>query len=87
MKTRSQDSSLPFVMLRGIRHNNRFITCNKPGDEHTKLKDGAVAFEVLGYATTIEEAQDQLYENPVDERFAMMKYTLGMMRKLNSLNI
>ena len=63
MKTRSQDSSLPFVMLEGIKIRNRFITCNVPGEDQTKLANGEVSYIILGYASTIKEAQANLYDS------------------------
>lgn len=46
----------PFVILRGIKEGNRFFSCND-GSDPTKLTDGTVAYTILGYADTVEEAQ------------------------------
>jgi hypothetical protein len=53
------DSKSKFVILRGIKEGNRFFTENT-GDV-TKLNDGTVAYTILGYADTSEEAQIALY--------------------------
>lgn len=39
----------------------RFFTTYTEGKDHTKLDNGTVAYRVLGYADTIEEAQCALY--------------------------
>lgn len=54
------DSSKKFVILHGFTHNNTFFTTNTPGKDQTKLKDGTVAYEVLGYHNTVEGSQDMI---------------------------
>jgi hypothetical protein len=44
-----------YVILYGIGVGNTFITYN--GDDVTKLKDGTVAYKVIGYADTVWDAQ------------------------------
>ena len=39
----------------------RFISMVLGNDDPTKLYDGTLAYRILGYATTIEEAQIKLY--------------------------
>jgi hypothetical protein len=41
-------------------YRNRFFTSWKPDHEPTTLMDGTVAYNVLGYAETVEEAQQIL---------------------------
>ncbi len=48
---------LPFVILRGLREGNIFITSHTPGRDETKLLDGTVAYEVIDFAADMEEAQ------------------------------
>lgn len=50
-----------FVILRGIQYGSRFFTTYIEGEGATKLKDGTVAYEVMGYADTVQEAQIFLY--------------------------
>jgi hypothetical protein len=45
-----------FVSLEGIDIGNRFWTGNNPDEDPTKLYDGTVAYRVLGYANTPEDA-------------------------------
>jgi len=49
-----------FVILEGIEEKNRFFTTNTAEDP-TRLNNGIVAYEVVGYADTVEEAQIELY--------------------------
>ena len=44
------------VALEGIEHGNKFFTSNDDRDP-TKLHDGTIAYKILGYADTVEEAQ------------------------------
>ncbi|MDE2105879.1 MAG: hypothetical protein KGL39_52135 [Patescibacteria group bacterium] len=78
MKTPNMDSSLPYVMLEGIKHGNRFITGNKPGEDPTKSAEGETWYRVLGYAATIKEAQDQLYDSPEGMQQALEQYAFEM---------
>jgi len=58
---KNTESSKRFILLEGLDQGNRFTTTNTPGEDHTKLYDGTVAYKILGYADTIEEAQGKLY--------------------------
>ena len=51
------------VILRGIREGNRFFTSYSKtrGDQPTKLLDGTIAYQVLGYTETSEAAQLYLF--------------------------
>ncbi len=43
-------------------YRNRFFTTWKDdGHDYTKLADGTVAYEIIGYADTVENAQRILY--------------------------
>jgi hypothetical protein len=47
-----------------LQHGNRFFSCNDPDkseEEKCKLIDGTVAYRILGYADTSEEAQRIIY--------------------------
>lgn len=57
-----------YVILRGLEHGNRFFTTNDPAQDQTKLADGTVAYEVIGYADTIREAQTKLYGYSTTDR-------------------
>ena len=45
-----------FVCLEGIEMRNRFWSVNNPDEDQTKLFDGEVAYKILGYADTPEDA-------------------------------
>jgi hypothetical protein len=64
----------PFVILQGLEHGNKFFTDHKQGDDPTKLLDGTVAYKVLGYADTVEQAQVFLYGRayPLDRPRAVL---------------
>lgn len=48
----------PLVVLRGIEHGNVFYSMSHlKGEDPTKLMTGEVAYEVLAYCDTDEEAQ------------------------------
>lgn len=49
-----------FVILRGIERGNRFFTTNHIRPE--RIWNGEVAYEILGYADTVGEAQKKLYD-------------------------
>jgi hypothetical protein len=50
-----------YVVLRGIEHGNRFFSSYTQGDDATKMFDGVIAYEVLGYGETIYDCQEFLY--------------------------
>jgi hypothetical protein len=50
-----------FVVLQGLAERNRFFTSHVPGTDPTKLDDGTLAYRILGYAHSVEEAQVMLY--------------------------
>lgn len=54
-------SQAKYIILRGIDAGNRFFTTNTPGRDQTRLASGEVAYEVLGFANSIREAQIFLY--------------------------
>ena len=51
-----------FVLLRSLAHRQRFFSPyhGESEDEVVRLADGTIAYEILGYAATIEEAQHKL---------------------------
>ena len=56
---------IPFVVLKGIKEGNKFFTSHD-GTDPTKLANGEVAYEVLGFANTVEEAQKILWPTRED---------------------
>jgi hypothetical protein len=46
-----------YVILEGIKEGNRFYTSHTEGTDETKLANGKVAYKIIGYANTDEEAQ------------------------------
>lgn len=50
-----------FVLLEGIKHGNRFISSYTPGEDPTKSAAGETWYRVLGYASSVEEAQRKLF--------------------------
>ena len=59
--THAPVSTNKFVLLRSIKYGNRFFTTHDPNDDPTLLGTGEVAYDILGYASTVEEAQISLY--------------------------
>lgn len=55
----------PFVVLRGLAQGNVFWSCSQLGEDPTKLTDGTVAYEVIGYCDTDTDAKE-LYDKHVD---------------------
>lgn len=52
-----------YILLRSIETGQRFFTTNVFKDEFEACTtaDGAVSYEVIGYADTIADAQTKLY--------------------------
>ncbi len=51
-----------FVVLQGIEHGNRFFTdYHGNAEDVVRLTDGTIAYKILGFANTVEEAQVFLY--------------------------
>ena len=53
-----------FALFQGVLEENfgqKFFSDNLPEENQTKLDDGRVAYKILGYAETVEEAQTKLY--------------------------
>jgi len=46
-----------YIVLEGIERGNRFYTTNAPNYDHTKLLDGTVAYKILGYADSGDDAR------------------------------
>ncbi len=45
-----------FVVLEGLRHRNVFWTTHKQNTDPTRTADGTVAYRILGYTLTQQEA-------------------------------
>ena len=56
-----------YVCLEGLKEGNKFFTTNHEGEDPTVLQDGTVAYKILGYADTVDEAHKILY--PTKEAF------------------
>lgn len=50
-----------FILLEGLKWGNRSFCLYVVDHDFTRLKDGTLAYKILGYTTTVEEAQDFLY--------------------------
>jgi hypothetical protein len=46
-----------YVALRGIEKGNMFYSMHLPASDETRLADGTLAYEILGYANTDEDAR------------------------------
>jgi hypothetical protein len=53
-----------YALFKGIQMGNIFFSANSPGEDMTKLADGTLAYEIIGYADSSEEAQCKLYGRP-----------------------
>jgi hypothetical protein len=54
------DKNSPYIVYRGLEQGNKFFSTNNPNEpesEKVKLDDGTVAYEILGYAETPDEAR------------------------------
>lgn len=77
-----------FVVLRGLKEGNTFFTAytGKPEDEQVRLADGTVAYEIVGYANTVEEAQEMIRQSYIKHgttwRVEIMKYLMEMERQI-----
>ena len=52
-----------FALFQGVLEENfgqKFFSTNHPEQNQTQLDDRRVAYRILGYADTIEEAQEKL---------------------------
>jgi len=58
------DKNSQYVVYRGLEQGNKFFSTNNPNEpesEKVKLLDGTVAYEILGYADTGDEARQIIY--------------------------
>ena len=51
------NKTLPLVVLEGLKDQNRFYSTNTQGEDPTIVNDGSVAYKVLAYCETSDEAQ------------------------------
>lgn len=54
------ESDKPFVVLEGVEHGNRFFTSNRRGEDPTKSATGETWYRVIGYASSVTDAQQIL---------------------------
>ena len=54
------ESDKPFVVLEGVEHGNRFFTTNRRGEDPTKSATGETWYRVIGYASSVNDAQQIL---------------------------
>lgn len=84
-----QDNTKEWVVLRGIQHDNVFITTNTPGNDPTKSEKGETWYEVLGYTDTIEEAQTLIAGYNIakygDADFPLKVYVAKMMAQIEGM--
>lgn len=50
-----------YAIFKGLQEGNKFFSTNCPNEDQTKLADGTVAYEIIGYANSIGEAQVKLF--------------------------
>jgi hypothetical protein len=64
------DKEPKITMFEGIIAGNRFFSSYEPDKDQTKLDNGIVAYRILGYADSTEEAQLKLYGRtyPLDSK-------------------
>ena len=58
-----------FVLLQGIKHGNKFFTTNdnnESKEDKVKMNDGTKAYNIIGYADSVQEAQIALYGKSFD---------------------
>jgi hypothetical protein len=74
-----------YIALRGIEHGNRFFTCYNENDQRdcTRLANGELAYEILGYAETVKEAQRILWPTKHDERVALLEWMDNMFQDMH----
>jgi len=81
------DDNKPLVILKNISNHPLYGGCcffseNTPGRDLTKLDDGTVAYEVVGYVDTNEEAQEIIKDR---QPHFEQKYIYHMMRDIISV--
>jgi len=57
-------SNPKYVIMEGVLPENmgdRFFTTNSENSDPTVLTDGRIAYKILGYVNTVEQAQIFLY--------------------------
>jgi hypothetical protein len=59
--TKQPIETTKFVILKGLVYDNNFFTEYTPDAGYAKLATGEVAYKILGYASTVEEAQTFLF--------------------------
>lgn len=52
---------MKFVLLETIKYHTKFFSTYTEGEDPATLWNGTIAYIVLGYADSIEEAQTKLY--------------------------
>ena len=59
--TRHPTEGTKFILLQGIQCRNKFFSTYLPHEDQRKMANGEIAYDILGYATSIEDAQRALY--------------------------
>jgi hypothetical protein len=57
MTNETLDVSRRFIVLQSIEHGSKFYSTNTRGGDPRKLATGELAYRVIGYADTDEQAQ------------------------------
>lgn len=69
------DKNSKYAVYRGLEQGNRFFSTNDPNEpesEKVKLYDGTVAYEILGYADTEDEARAIIYPKGIPSLSELM---------------
>lgn len=66
-----------YVILRGIAWGNRFFSTHNPDGDERYLVTGELAYDILGYAETVYDAQKFLYGEIVADNLARQRVTWG----------
>ena len=73
---------MKYVCLEGIKHKNRFYTSHDQFKDPTRLIGGTVAYTVLGYAETSEEALRILHGPNHNDPMERFKRTANYLRQI-----
>lgn len=78
-----------FTLFEGLEYRNRFFSMHTPDKDETRLADGTVAYKILGYANTVEEAQRKLYGHyePLKDDILIVEALDALERTLHALKV
>ena len=82
-KKRKTPKQVPmFAVFEGLKEGNRFYSTNCPEEDQTKLADGTVAYKIIGYANTHEEAL-AIINSDGKEQVRMLQALAGPLKQLS----